>query len=248
MKSSHAYRERIYARYTSEKMPAVLSYSEADYHRWAKACQTRIKRWLPKDKDAVCLDLGCGPGNVLYLLRLEGYQNVRGVDISREQVEVARQICPNVEQADVRDYLRQFRAHFDLITAFDLIEHFHKDELCNLLDAICYALKPGGILVIQTPNAESPWGLMHRYHDFTHELAFDPHSLEHVLGIAGFTDFEISECGPHVHGVRSLIRLFLWKAIWAALALWNLAEMGHLGSGVYTRIFVAKAEKPVEQP
>jgi cyclopropane fatty-acyl-phospholipid synthase-like methyltransferase len=185
---------------------------------------------------------------VLYLLRLEGYHNTAGVDLGGEQVALARRVCPNVEQAEARDYLARSRDTFDLITAFDLIEHFRKDELLELFDSIRAALKPGGVLIVQTLNAESPWGLMHRYGDFTHELAFTPHSLEHLLKVAGFDTFEARECGPHVHGLKSLVRRLIWVGIWGLLALWNLAEMGSLGSGVYTRIFVAKAQKPSRHP
>jgi hypothetical protein len=35
--------------------------------------------------------------------------------------------------------------------------------------------------------------------------------------------------------------------IHATLALWNLAETGSVGSGIYTRVFVASALKPVEE-
>jgi SAM-dependent methyltransferase len=225
-------------------MPSWATHTDRDYQRWAHACRARLKGWLPRDKNAVCLDLGCGPGNALYLLRLEGYQNIAGVDLGSQQVALARRVCPNVEQAEALDYLGRRRRNFDLITAFDLIEHFRKDELLDVLTAIRSALKPSGILIIQTPNAESPWGLMHRYHDFTHEVGFDPHSLKHILGISGFMGFEAKECGPYVHGLMSFGRALLWKAIWAGLAVWNLAETGSIGSGIYTRVFIAKVEKP----
>ena len=247
MKKVDSYRERIYAHYSSEKMVSWRDSNEADYRRWALAAKARLRGWLPKDKNAACLDLGCGPGNVLYLLSQEGYRNICGVDVSPEQAEVAKRICANVTCADAKDYLEGFRENFNLIIAFDMIEHFQKDELLELFDDMKKALKPGGTLIVQTPNAESPWGLMHRYHDFTHELAFDPHSLHHILDIEGFTNFEARECGPHIHGIKSFVRAVIWKGIWTALALWNLAETGSLGSGIYTRVFVAKVEKPLEQ-
>lgn len=247
MAAAHAggdYRRRIYASYGTRKMPGWVHQSERGYRRWAEACLARIRNWLPTDQHAACLDLGCGPGNLLYALRLDGYENTRGVDHSPEWIGVAGRICPRVECADVRAYLERHANQFDLITAFDLIEHFRKDELLALLGLIEQALRPGGVLILQTPNAESPWGLMHRYHDLTHELSFDPHSLAHVLALAGFSGFEARECGPVVRGPASLARGVLWKTFWVFLALWNLAETGSLGSGVYTRVFLAKAEKP----
>ncbi|HEX8903434.1 MAG TPA: hypothetical protein VF771_01190, partial [Longimicrobiaceae bacterium] len=103
---------------------------------------------------------------------------------------------------------------------------------------------PGGRLVLQTPNAASPWGLMIRYGDLTHELAFEPRSLAYALRHAGLRDVEIRECGPYVHGLRSLVRVGVWWLIRAGLRVWNLAETGSDQGGVYTRVFTAAALKP----
>ena len=244
---NHNYRGQIYADYLrlpAERTETQLSYNADEYRRWAAACQARITGWLPRDKTAVCLDAGCGPGKFLYLLRQEDYQNISGVDIGSQQAQSARQICPHVKQGDVQEHLNQFVSHFDCITAFDLIEHFRKEELFPRLAALYRALKPGGVLILQTPNAESPWGLTMRYGDFTHEVAFDAHSLEQVLRTADFQAFEARPCGPYASGWKGLARLVIWKGIWSSLALWNLAETGNIGSGIYTRVFMAKVEKP----
>lgn len=244
LKPSNGLRERIYEHYQSGVMPSWKSLSEADYMRWYTACMYRIKGWLPLDKSAVCLDVGCGPGNVLYLLKKEGFQSIFGVDIAVEQVKLARSVGNSVEQADIRDYLSKFCSHFDLITAFDVIEHFNKREVFELLDLIHKALKPGGTLIIQTPNAESPWGMGIRYGDFSHELAFTPVSLSHVLEISRFDEMEVREACPPWNGMIRFARFLIWKGIRAALMVWNLSESGSVGSGIYTRVFLAKAQKP----
>jgi hypothetical protein len=97
---------------------------------------------------------------------------------------------------------------------------------------------------VQTPNAESPWGLTHRYNDITHELGFNPESLRHVLAVVGFDRFEARESGPQLTGAVSAVRWLLWRVLWVALAAWNLIETGNVASGVYTRVFVARAMKP----
>ena len=98
-------------------------------------------------------------------------------------------------------------------------------------------------MILQTPNAESPWGIMHRYHDFTHELAFDPHSLKKLLELCGSAKIEPRQAGPVIHGILSLGRFLLWKVVWSLLALWNLAETGSIGSGIYTRVFLISGIK-----
>ena len=53
-----------------------------------------------------------------------------------------------------------------------------------------------------------------------------------------FVKIERREARAVVHSVLSLGRFLLWKGIWIFLALWNLAETGSVGSGIYTRVFL----------
>ena len=130
---------------------------------------------------------------------------------------------------DVKEFLADHPGKFGLITGFDIIEHFTKSEIMPLIKQIARALSTGGRLILQTPNAESPLGLMYRYGDFTHEIAFTPPSLEHVLRMNGFAEFSARECGPHAHGIKSLVRFFVWQFIRIGLRIWNLAETGGAG-------------------
>src|SRR5438132_1029807 len=107
------YRDRIYARYPDKHVGWEDPNSHV-YRRWAKGTAVRLRGWLPQDKSAACLDLGCGPGNVLYMLRELGYSSIAGVDLSEAWMPIARQICPNVIQADAREYLRARHREFDL--------------------------------------------------------------------------------------------------------------------------------------
>lgn len=239
-----SYRERIYPRYTSNQMPHFLEYNQADYEKDSLPILHRLRGWLPDNKEAHCLDVACGAGQLLYALKKAGYKHITGIDISPQQISIATQVCDDVHVVDALQYLQEHRGKFDLITGLDIIEHFTKDELFPVIDVLFAAMRPGGRLVLQTPNAESPWGLMQRYHDLTHELAFDPCNLKSFLSNAGFDAFEARECGPYIHGAVSLVRWMLWRSIAMGLRLWNLAETGSIGSGVYTRVFIAKADKP----
>jgi SAM-dependent methyltransferase len=241
------YRQCIYDQYLSKKVrPGGEAFSAKEYQRWAEAATSRLRDWLPADHHTPVLDLGCGPGNFLFLMEKLSYTNLTGVDLSGEQIEMARQWCPRstLIHGDVKEFLAGHPGKFGLITGFDIIEHFAKKDILPFIRQIAKALYPGGRVILQTPNAESPWGLMHRYHDFTHEIAFDPHSLAHVLRLNGFTDFQTRECGPHAHGIKSLIRFFVWRLIRVGLLIWNLAETGGAGSGVYTRNFILTAIRP----
>jgi cyclopropane fatty-acyl-phospholipid synthase-like methyltransferase len=189
------------------------------------------------------LEVGCGWGRLLYFLKLRGYLDIQGVDISFEQVKIARQVVENVTEGDAIQYLDSHPDSFNLIIGLDVIEHFKKEEVLLFLQACHKALRPNGRVILQTPNAESPWGMMHRYNDFTHEIAFNSNSLKRILELCGFKKIEVRQTGPVPHGVLSLGRYVIWKAIWVALALWNLAETGSIGSGIYTRVFLISGLK-----
>lgn len=245
MNERHTYRNRIYPTYTSLNTPKVNDRTQAGLEYTAKPLIARLRAWLPASKGATCLDVACGAGALLFALREAGYTNVHGVDYSNEQVSNAKLVCERVEQGDAIAYLMGNREKFDMITAFDIIEHFDKDELFDFIDALLGALKPGGRLVVQTPNADSPWFGSVRYGDFTHELAFTSQSLSVVLTVAGFSQYESLECRPFVHGFKSGLRAILWRCIRGMLVTWNLIETGSVGSGIHTRVFIAKADKPL---
>jgi hypothetical protein len=133
-----------------------------------------------------------------------------------------------------------------LITAFDVVEHFGKDEILEVLALIRDRLTPGGRFILQTPNAMSPWAASYRYHDLTHEWIYDPHCITAVLALVGLHEVEIREITPYVHGIPSALRLAAWSVIRAACAVWNLAETGSAGGGVYTRNLMAVAFRPME--
>jgi len=119
-----------------------------------------------------------------------GYLNIQGVGISPEQVRLARQVIPDVAESNVLEWLEAHSSSFDLITALDLIEHFHKLEVLRFLDGCHNALKQGGRLILQTPNADSPWGTVHRYNDFTHEAGLTSNELSRLLALVGFARME----------------------------------------------------------
>jgi SAM-dependent methyltransferase len=237
------YRARIYKHYASRFMGSgtVFDVSEAD--RWGRAYDHHFRGWLPKDKNTSIVDVACGGGNLLHFFKRRGYTNVTGVDISPEQIALARQVVPNVVQGDVLSFLQSRPASFDLITGLDIVEHLFKDDVLTFLDACLAALKPRGRLILQTPNAESPWGSTIRYADFTHEVGFEHNSLTRLLRLCGFDHAESRELGPVMYGAASAIRLVVWRAIRMGLKIYNLAETGSTGSGVFTRVFLVAGTK-----
>jgi SAM-dependent methyltransferase len=79
------------------------------------------------------LELGCGRGDVLMLLKLAGVEDVTGLDISRDVLEhLPTELKEKVLVGDLLDTipaLKKGRGRFDLIMAFDLWEHLHPAKL-----------------------------------------------------------------------------------------------------------------------
>ena len=232
------YRQRIYTHYASKILETSQTFDERSSRRLGRARRYYLRGWLPQDKEAQIVDLGCGAGDLLHFFKEQGFRNIQGVDISPEQVSLARQVTLEVAEGDAIAFLEARRDQFDLICGLEMIEHFHKPEVLRFLDACHAALRPGGRLILQTPNADSPWGTMHRYTDFTHEVGLNSGSLSQLMRLVGFETIEARETGPGFYSIASTVRYVAWQIIRAGLKMWNVVEMGHAGSGVFTRSFL----------
>jgi len=190
------------------------------------------------------MDLACGWGRGLQYLKDQGYVHITGVDISHEAAAIARQVVSDVRQEDVLQFLKATRDTCSLIIALDIIEHFRKSEILEFLDGCYRVLKPGGRLILQTPNGASPlFGTM-AYGDMTHEWFYTPAQLLALLKNVGFAESQVRECGPYIHGLSSMVRWCVWQLVSGSLCIWNLAETGGNDNNVFTRVFLATAVKP----
>jgi hypothetical protein len=75
---------------------------------------------------------------------------------------------------------------YDVIVAQELIEHFAYDELVSLLIVMRHALRPSGLVVLETLNcANIVYGTYLLYCDHTHRMGFTPRSLAEFLPAVG---------------------------------------------------------------
>jgi SAM-dependent methyltransferase len=236
------YRKRIYDSYVSLRTGQQFG-NLTPYHINLRDMKWRVKKHLPKNKEVQCLDIACGPGYLLYFLKQNGYKNTVGVDISPEQVTLAKQVCDEVYESDIFTFLSSSRQH-DVITIFSFIEHLTKEEAMEFLDKIYGILRPGGRIIILTPNADSPFAAHMRYMDPTHEVIYGHSSLDTILRVCGFINCKAFETGPIPHGVISSIRWILWKVISGMLKYYRLVEGGSAQKWIFTTEFIMVADKP----
>ena len=220
-------------------------FDAAAMDRWGHVYDYYFRGWLPASRDERIVDLACGGGSLLRFFYQRGFRDLRGVDISPDQVARAKKVFAKVTEMNVLKFLREQAGSFGLITALDLIEHLDKDEVLAFLDECHRALRPGGRLILQTPNAESPWFGAVRYGDFTHELCFTVNNLSRLMTVTGFRQSAAREVGPISFGLSltNTIRASAWQVIRLGLKAWNIIETGRPGSGVFTRNFLMSAIK-----
>ena len=205
-----------------------------------------IAAHFPSAKNARIFDLGCGNGTLLYFAREAGYKSIYGVDTSSEQIEQARLLgFSEVRQTDAFTFLATVAAEsYDVIAAFDIIEHLNRAELLRLADEIYRTLAPGGRWIIHAPNAEGFLGSRIRYADLTHEQAFTRESVEQLARAAGFRSVECFEDAPIAHGLKSVARLFVWKVARGLLRLFFMAETGDTGrNAIFSQNLLAVVRK-----
>lgn len=138
------------------------------------------------------LDIGCGMGFTMKYLQSVGFNSVYGYDIDEGQITISKKHNLNVFQSDnIDDVLSKIKSKFNLITAFDVLEHMPKEQALIIVRKIYQELVPGGMFICTVPNANSALSNRWLYNDFTHHASYAEQSLDFLLYNAGFENIQI---------------------------------------------------------
>lgn len=244
-------RDRLYESYASthaghsDAGAAVLTY------------RRDLRPHLPPGGRVV--DIGCGQGELVRLLLADGF-DAWGVDISPEQVEIARNAgLDRVSLGDFHSYLGAASepegyaratpaSGWAAVVATDVLEHLGRDEAVATFDSVRRSLRPGGVFVARVPNAVSPTGGHTMFGDLTHQTWFTRRSVAQAAAVTGFGRVTAFACPPPVHGVASAIRALVWKPVSGLLKLSLAAETGQLRGHIVTQNLIFVARVPVPEP
>jgi 2-polyprenyl-3-methyl-5-hydroxy-6-metoxy-1,4-benzoquinol methylase len=151
---------------------------------------------LPKAKDAAILDIGFGAGWFLAACLKLGYSNLSGADFNIKNKDNVRAWAPDritlhEIEGNIGDFLSARKEQYQFIHLSHVIEHIPKYSLLWIVDALYYALRPGGSLLLRTPNMEGPCANSSLYVTLTHEYGFAVSNLTSLLDVCGFDNVRL---------------------------------------------------------
>jgi SAM-dependent methyltransferase len=119
-----------------------------------------LRRYFPNAQSM--LDVGCGTGFVLAgVRRAVPHMRLVGVELYRAGLDIAARRVPGVELLEMDARNLPFEAEFDVVGAFDVIEHIEEDDKALL--EMHAALRPGGGLVVTVPQHPALWSAVDEY-------------------------------------------------------------------------------------
>lgn len=148
-------------------------------------------------KNGKILDIGCGAGDTLLLLKELGWDTY-GIDMDSRAIENAKKRgLTNLELGTYKDLSRYPDNYFDAIRLYHVIEHLDDPSLC--LSLIKKKLKNNGELIVGTPNIKSFVGTIFKSRWYNldsprHLFLFSPSTLKKLLEKEGFGVKKIEFC------------------------------------------------------
>ena len=188
----------IIATEEQHKLDALYAELEDNFRGSHEEIKERFRTYLPHIKSLVItddmpiVDLGCGRGEWLELLKEEGYRAL-GVDTNRVLLDRCRARGLEVIESDALRYLRGLPDDsLSAITGFHIIEHLQIEVLMQLLDEIVRVLHPGGVVIFETPNPENVLvGSNYFYFDPTHRNPLPSLLMKLLLESRGLHRIEV---------------------------------------------------------
>ena len=160
--------------------------------------RSRLDAYLPIFRSASdVLDVGCGRGELLDLLRQHGVTG-RGVDTNDAMVHLCRARGLDVERDDALRFLeRQPDGSLGGLVAIQVVEHFEPAYLLRFLETAHHKLRAGAPLVLETINAACWMAFFETYlRDITHRQALHPDTLRYLVQTSGFTSVDVQYREP----------------------------------------------------
>lgn len=214
----HAFVAEVYRRMTLRHRPEqpVPSWAEIKNDPRVKLCADEVRELLPSDKSAPILDLGFGGGWFLAACLRLGHKNLSGAEFGIETRAHVKAWAPEAItlfeiKTDIGTSLADEQEQYDFIHMSHVIEHIPKYSLFWVVDAMYRALRPGGRLMLRTPNMEGPCANSTLFVTLAHEYGFSSGNLTSLLDICGFDEIQFHRPSvPHASLKQRVGQLMRW--------------------------------------
>lgn len=179
----------------------------------SKRYQLQLDKYGVPYRNVNALEIGYGNGSFVRFL-LDHGSKVEGVEVQPPLLEVAK--AKGIPVHGSIDELEH--GPYDLIVAFDVLEHLTIDQLRGLFAKCGQLLKENGVMFFRFPNADSFAGMGAQNGDFTHITAIGQTKLQQLVEPCGFRieRFDAEVIYPRktvVHAIRSGFRYLLMKGM-----------------------------------
>jgi len=208
------YRDTIYNNYFTNQVNKLDIDHKAILKEQSMHNTKELMHLLPSQKDIKIVDLGCGFGTFVKPAMDAGYQNIKGYDISKEQVKVAHSLGINNVFCMSIDAFFETKEKVDVLVGLDIIEHFTKDELIDFLKKAKSCLKPGGKIILRTPNMDAPQTSIFAFGDVSHETLLNKSAALQIMSSVGFTKTLVYGGLIRNHNpIAEVVRLITWSIV-----------------------------------
>lgn len=208
--------------------------------------ELNYSHYLPKNKDAKILDIGCGNGQFLSYLKWKGFTDISGVDINAESIDFCKKnITAQVFHIKELDqFLKDKKEIFDLIILMEVVYYFPDDKISSYFASIHRALKYNGQIIVQVFNGCCLTGTYYKVRDQQIKRVYCDESIKGCIESMGFMVKHIEE---RRYPIDSFFRL-LWvcsQRLWyMALRIIYIIERGTSGNpSIFSRLIFCVAKK-----
>jgi SAM-dependent methyltransferase len=187
----------------SVSAPTLDSYKYVGFEDRFRGSQadirSRLESYVPMFAGARdVLDVGCGRGELLDLLRQAGVPS-SGLELNHEMAETCRARGLEVAEGDLLSYLQALPdGALGGLIAIQVVEHLEPDYLMRALDVAYHKLRPGSPIVLETINPACWFAFFASYvRDLTHVRPLHPDTLTYLLTASGFTRVRAEYRSPY---------------------------------------------------
>jgi 2-polyprenyl-3-methyl-5-hydroxy-6-metoxy-1,4-benzoquinol methylase len=174
-------------------------------------------------KSGSVLEIGPGMGECIAYLNNKNITNIDVVDNDRQILEKIKddyKVNKSYLNSDLL-LLTNKLGKYDLIILIQVLEHLPLANVPKIIRLLYSHLNKNGEVVVVVPNAGNPLGLVERYGDLQHQIAFTEQSLKDLINESGIANFKLSLEGYNIPptNVVNIIRIMLQKILHLILLL-----------------------------